>query len=152
MVELVERMRYRSRMRGGFVVRYGSAHFRSRKHKNPLFACARTSRAACPSVTELTLVEVLSQVLSISNLEHTDFLCPWCTRTASDASLRDSGQRQRRFEFEDDRLRRSPCRGGVQSSTCRGGAAQPPGHCKSMAHSVVDLWLRECGLGVEAHE
>ena len=29
MVELVERMRYRSRMRGGFVVRYGSAHFRS---------------------------------------------------------------------------------------------------------------------------
>jgi hypothetical protein len=41
MVELVERMRYRSRMRGGFVVRYGSAHFRSRKHKNPLFACAR---------------------------------------------------------------------------------------------------------------
>ena len=30
MVELVERMRYRSRMRGGFVVRYGSAHFRSR--------------------------------------------------------------------------------------------------------------------------
>jgi hypothetical protein len=45
MVELVERMRYRSRMRGGFVVRYGSAHFRSRT-KIHVDRGARHSRAS----------------------------------------------------------------------------------------------------------